>query len=90
MLNRIHTHDLLVGDVVLIEEGMEIPADGWIIQSHDVKIDESQITGENQAITKDSYESIIRARESGSLPDLNQLKAITKLPSAILLSGSKV
>lgn len=43
--------DVVVGDVVLIETGDEVPADGTLIISSDLQIDESSLTGE-QLTTK--------------------------------------
>ncbi len=39
-------HDVVVGDVVLIEVGDEVPADGGLIACTDLQINESTLTGE--------------------------------------------
>ncbi|KAJ3323148.1 Calcium-transporting ATPase 10, plasma membrane-type [Boothiomyces sp. JEL0866] len=44
---------ILVGDVVVIETGVVIPADGILIGGFNVEIDESTMTGEPHAIKKD-------------------------------------
>lgn len=38
--------DIVVGDVVIIETGDEIPADGRLAESTDLQVDESSLTGE--------------------------------------------
>lgn len=43
---QIPRKDVVVGDVVIIEVGDEIPADGNLIESVDLQIDESSLTGE--------------------------------------------
>jgi len=40
------TSQLLVGDVVKFKFGNVLPADGILLQGHDVKVDESTLTGE--------------------------------------------
>ena len=39
-------HDVVVGDVVLVEVGDEVPADGELIVCNDLQINESALTGE--------------------------------------------
>ena len=43
---QIPRHDSVVGDVVLIEVGDEVPADGELLVSTDLQINESTLTGE--------------------------------------------
>ena len=43
---EIPRHDIVVGDVVLIEVGDEVPADGELIVCNDLQINESTLTGE--------------------------------------------
>lgn len=43
---EIPRRDVVVGDIVLIEVGDEVPADGRLTDCHDLQIDESQLTGE--------------------------------------------
>ena len=55
---QINVKDLVVGDVCCIKYGDLIPADGVIIQSSDLKIDEASLTGETDLIRKDESENI--------------------------------
>ena len=52
---EIPRHDVVVGDVLLIEIGDEVPADGKLIVSTDLQINESALTGE--PMTEKSLES---------------------------------
>ncbi|WP_165748532.1 cation-translocating P-type ATPase [Cellulophaga sp. Z1A5H] len=53
-LKEIQTHDLVIGDSVMVEEGTIIPADGVIIHSNDFSVNESLLTGESMAVFKDA------------------------------------
>jgi cation-transporting ATPase E len=44
---------LVVGDIISLRSGDEIPADGTIIESTGLEVDESMLTGESAAIEKD-------------------------------------
>ena len=44
---QIPRHDIVVGDVVLIEVGDEVPADGELLTCTDLQINESTLTGES-------------------------------------------
>lgn len=41
---------VMVGDIVLLSEGMEIPADGIVLNSSELTVDESAMTGEAGSI----------------------------------------
>lgn len=47
-------NDLTVGDIVLIEEGSKVPADLLLIETNNLKIDESSLTGESLGVTKNA------------------------------------
>lgn len=53
---EISSIDLLPGDIMYIHEGIKIPADGYIIKSNNLKIDESLLTGESLPVHKTSKE----------------------------------
>ncbi|MEG0777413.1 MAG: HAD-IC family P-type ATPase, partial [Oscillospiraceae bacterium] len=48
----IKTEDLVVGDVVILEAGDAIPADGRILESNSLKIEEAALTGESVPVNK--------------------------------------
>jgi len=51
---QIPAEELVVGDVVLISAGDQVPADGRIIESSSLQIDESALTGESVPAAKDA------------------------------------
>ena len=51
---EIPRHDVVVGDVVLVEVGDEVPADGELIVCNDLQMNESTLTGE--PVTEKSLE----------------------------------
>ncbi len=49
---EVNAEDLVVGDLMVVEEGMIVPADGTILQSNDFSVNESTITGESLPVSK--------------------------------------
>lgn len=47
------SEEIVVGDIIIIEEGTSIPADGKIVASNDFSVNESILTGESLAVFKD-------------------------------------
>ena len=43
---EIPRREVVVGDVVIVETGDEVPADGYLFESTDLQVDESSLTGE--------------------------------------------
>lgn len=68
-------HDIVVGDIVLLESGDEIPADGIVLDANNLRVDESDFTGELYA--------------SKSAECLNSVKE-TAYPANMLLRSSTV
>lgn len=49
----IRIFDVVVGDVIILESGEKIPADGIFIQGDELRVDESSMTGETDLKKKD-------------------------------------
>lgn len=49
---EIAAKELTIGDIIIIEEGDKVPADIRIIESYDLLIDESPLTGESEPVRK--------------------------------------
>lgn len=48
----INSEDLVPGDLMIISEGVKVPADGFVIKANDLCIDESSLTGEPVCVWK--------------------------------------
>ena len=49
--------DLVPGDLMLIAEGVKIPADGEVVRANDLCVDESSLTGEAEGVWKSAADS---------------------------------
>lgn len=78
---QISVHDVTVGDVLHLEPGDAIPADGIFISGHGVKCDESSATGESDQMKKTAGEEVWQRIQDGT--------ATAKL-DPFIISGSKV
>ncbi|VAI44613.1 unnamed protein product [Triticum turgidum subsp. durum] len=50
---QVSIFDIVVGDVVALKIGDQVPADGILISGHSLAIDESSMTGESKIVLKD-------------------------------------
>ncbi len=78
----ISVHDVLVGDVLHIEAGDVVPADGVFIGGHNLKCDESSATGESDQLKKTGGNEVMRSLDAGELD--------VKKTDPFIISGSKV
>ncbi len=51
---KIATHDIVIGDLCITEEGRIINADGRIVHSNDFSVNEASLTGESFSVFKNS------------------------------------
>ncbi|KAI4379676.1 hypothetical protein MLD38_005941 [Melastoma candidum] len=51
---KLSIYDIVVGDVVPLNIGDQVPADGVLISGHSLAIDESSMTGESKIVHKDA------------------------------------
>jgi len=57
-ITEIPSEEIVLGDLIQIEEGTFVPADGIIIQSNDFSVNESILTGESLAVFKNEKSQI--------------------------------
>ncbi len=60
-LMKIPTHEIVVGDLAITEEGKMINADGKILHSNDFSVNEASLTGESFSVfkSKDSEDNLV-------------------------------
>ena len=51
-VQEIPTREIVCGDVILLDEGQSVPADGIFIEAQDIKLNESALTGESVPVAK--------------------------------------
>ncbi|KAL6364725.1 hypothetical protein LRP88_00697 [Fusarium phalaenopsidis] len=78
----ISIHDVLVGDVMLLEPGDVIPVDGVFIGGHNLSCDESSATGESDLIKKVPADAVLHALLHEDSPKLKKL-------DPFIISGAK-
>ena len=85
----VRSEDLVVGDVVLLEAGDAVPADGRILESASLKIEEAALTGESVPVNK--FIDIIQLREGGKDVPLGDRKNMVYMGSTVVYGrGSAV
>lgn len=52
-ISEIDAEELTIGDIVILEEGAKVPADLILVEENDLTCDESNLTGEADAVQKD-------------------------------------
>ncbi|MDU5650329.1 MAG: cation-translocating P-type ATPase, partial [Clostridium perfringens] len=58
---EIDSNDVVVGDIIFLEAGDYVPADGRILENYSLQVNESSLTGESESIVKMS--EIIKGEE---------------------------
>ncbi|XP_066329558.1 calcium-transporting ATPase 5, plasma membrane-type-like isoform X1 [Miscanthus floridulus] len=58
---QVSIFDIVVGDIVALKIGDQVPADGVVISGHSLAIDESSMTGESKIVMKDQKSPFLMA-----------------------------
>jgi Ca2+-transporting ATPase len=62
LLQRVPAEEVVVDDVIRIGEGDRVPADGYLLASNDLHMDESLLTGESAPVARDAIAMDMEAR----------------------------
>ena len=74
---QLTSDDLLVGDLISVTYGDVVSADLILVEGNGIKMDESALTGESDAMKKEPYQKCLELKKKGE-----------KVPSPIILSGT--
>ena len=72
--------DILVGDLIAVNYGDIMAADCLLVEGNGIKMDESALTGESDAMKKEPYQRCIEILDASNGKD--------KVPSPLILSGT--
>jgi len=85
----VHRDNLKVGDLIKIQNGMNIPVDGICIEANGVLVDESAMTGESDHLLRETYDKCyIRLKEHEEEDKFTQ--TAHDIPSPVVLSGTQI
>ena len=83
----VHSEDLVVGDIILLEAGDAVPADARILESASLKIEEAALTGESVPVTK--FIDIINLKEGEKDVPLGDRKNMMYMGSTVVYGRGK-
>ncbi len=86
---EIPRRDVVVGDIVMVETGDEIPADGKLLEAIDLQVDESSLTGEAMT-NKEVRCKMEDGRCSDISPQPSDIRGEEAYPKDMLLRSSMV
>lgn len=98
-IKELHPQELMVGDILVLTDGITIPADGIILKGSEIEVVEAAMTGENDNIHKFQFSEAAETRDQYYLEfpqvveELSQTKNnlhIHDIPSPICLSGTSL
>ena len=75
--DQLTSDDLLVGDLISVTYGDVVAADLILVEGNGIKMDESALTGESDAMKKEPFQKCLELKKKGE-----------KVPSPIILSGT--
>jgi Ca2+-transporting ATPase len=79
----ISIHDVVVGDIMLLEPGDVVPVDGILVEGHNLSCDESSATGESDLVKKTPAQQALLALSDAEGQELKKL-------DPFVISGARV
>ena len=74
---EVNAEELVKGDIIILDAGNFVPADCRILESHNLKIEESSLTGETQGAEKDADVICSKNAPLGDMKNMAFMASIT-------------
>ena len=78
----VRSEELVVGDIIVLEAGDAVPADGRLIENASLQVEEAALTGESVPVTK--FIDIIQLREENADVPLGDRKNMVYMGSTVV------
>ena len=94
-IKTIDSKELTIGDIVVLEEGIKIPADLILIESNNLIVDESSLTGESEGVSKDTGDeafmdsNILSGNAVGVVSNIGMDTSIGKIAEVVQQESSE-
>lgn len=91
-LKEIDSSDLVEGDIVELEVGRYVPADLRLISSTNLKVEESTLTGESEAVEKDAlalYDDVLAIADQKNMVFMSTYVTYGKAKGIVVRSGMR-
>ena len=94
-IKTIDSKELTIGDIVILEEGIKIPADLILIESNNLIVDESSLTGESEGVNKDIGDeaymdsNILTGNAIGVVSNIGMATSIGKIAEVVQQESSE-
>ena len=82
ILKTVHSEDLVIGDIIVLEAGDAVPADARILESASLKVEEAPLTGESVPVNK--FIDIINLEEGKADVGLGDRKNMLYMGSTVV------
>ncbi|MDE6475571.1 MAG: calcium-translocating P-type ATPase, PMCA-type [Erysipelotrichaceae bacterium] len=91
-LKEINSSDLVEGDIVELEVGRYVPADLRLISSTNLKVEESTLTGESEAVEKDAlalYDDVLAIADQKNMVFMSTYVTYGKAKGVVVRTGMR-
>lgn len=88
VVQEISTQELVPGDVVFLEPGVHVPADGRLLEAVNLRVQEAALTGESEPVDKDC--GILAGVGEEVKPALHQLRNMVFMGTAVVAGRGKM